>query len=175
MYRERGQVVPGDAATITTKEPFEAFYSRSLDTVFRTVLLVTRHPQRAEDAAHEAFARAFESWETVAGHPNPLAWTIRVALNRYASSWRVWRHETPEPPEIPVADQLPIDPFLLRAVWRLPRRQREVVALRVLADLSAEQTAQLLGISAGAVGTHLFRALGKLRENLAATDYAEAR
>jgi RNA polymerase sigma-70 factor (ECF subfamily) len=166
---------PGEGEGVAEIEPFEAFYSRSLNVVFRAVLLATRHPQRAEDAVHEAFARAFESWATVARHPNPLAWTIRVALNRHASSWRVWRRELPEPPDVAVADELPIDPFLLRAVWRLPRRQREVVALRVLADLSAEQTAQLLGISAGAVGSHLYRALGTLRENLAATDYAEAR
>ena len=106
---------------------------------------------------------------------NPLAWTILVALNAHSSGWRIWRRESPEPPDVAVADELPIDPFLMRAVWRLPRRQREVVALRILADLSAEQTAQLLGISAGAVGSHLYRALGTLRENLAATDYAEAR
>jgi RNA polymerase sigma factor (sigma-70 family) len=168
-------LIPGDDETVTTTEPFEAFYSRSLDVVFRAVLLTTRHPQRAEDAVHEAFGQAFESWETISRHPNPLAWTIRVALNRHASSWRIWRRELPEPPEIEVADELPIDPFLLRAVWRLPRRQREVVALRVLADLSAEQTAQLLGMTAGAVGSHLHRALGTLRENLAATEYAEAR
>jgi RNA polymerase sigma-70 factor (ECF subfamily) len=160
----------GDA----TVEPFEAFYARSLDSVFRAVLVTTRHSERAEDAVHEAFARALASWDSVGRHPNPLAWTIRVALNFHASSWRVWRREQPEPPEVAVADELPIDPFLLRAVWRLPRRQRQVVALRVLADLSAEQTADILGISAGTVGAHLHRALGKLRENLAATDYAEA-
>jgi RNA polymerase sigma factor (sigma-70 family) len=155
-------------------EPFEAFYARSLDPVFRAVLLTTRHSERAEDAAHEAFARALELWDTIGRHPNPLAWTIRVALNAHASSWRIWRREQPEPPEVAVADEMSIDPFLLRTVWRLPRRQRQVVALRVLADLSAEQTAEILGISPGAVGAHLHRALEKLRQNLAATDYAEA-
>ena len=160
-----------DEATI---EPFEAFYARSLDPVFRAVLLTTRHAERAEDAVHEAFGRALERWDSVGRHPNPLAWTTRVALNVHASGWRVWRHEQAEPPEVAVSDELPIDPFLLRAVWRLPRRQRQVVALRVLADMSARQTAEALGISEGAVGAHLHRALEKLRENLAATDYAEA-
>ncbi len=157
-----------------TVEPFEAFYARSLDPVFRAVLLTTRNSERAEDGAHEAFARALELWDTIGRHPNPIAWTIRVALNVHASSWRIWRREQPEPPEVVVSDELPIDPFLLRAVWRLPRRQRQVVALRVLADLSAAQTAAALGISEGTVGAHLHRALEKLRENLAATDYSEA-
>jgi RNA polymerase sigma factor (sigma-70 family) len=157
-----------------TLEPFEDFYARSIDLVFRAVLLATRNPEHAEDAAHEAFGRALRQWDTVGRHPNPLAWTIRVALNVNASSWRIWRLEQPEPPEVAIVDELPMDPFLIRAVWRLPRRQRQVVGLRILADLSAEQTAVALGISEGAVGAHLHRALAKLRENLASTEYAEA-
>ena len=155
-------------------ETFEAFYARSLDPVFRAVLLTTRHAERAEDAVHEAFGRALERWDSVGRHPNPMAWTIRVALNVNASGWRVWRHEQSEPPEVAVSDELPIDPFLLRTVWRLPRRQRQVVALRVLADLSAEDAAAARGISAGAVGAHLHRALETLRKNLEATEYGEA-
>jgi len=155
-------------------EPFEAFYARSIDLVFRAVLLATRNREHSEDAAHEAFARALRQWDTVGRHPNPLAWTIRVAINVNASSGRIWRREQPEPPEVAVVDELPMDPFLIRAVWRLPRRQRQVVGLRVLADLSAEQTAAALGISEGAVGAHLHRALATLRENLASSEYAEA-
>jgi RNA polymerase sigma-70 factor (ECF subfamily) len=66
-----------------------------------------------------------------------------------------------------------MDPWLLRAVWRLPRRQRQVVALRILLDLSAEQTAESLGITVGAVGAHLHRALGTLRTILGTTAFAE--
>ena len=82
---------------------------------------------------HEAFARALERWDRVSEHENPRAWVIRVALNYHQSSWRVWQREAPEPPEIAVEDELPIDPWLLRTVWRLPMRQRQVVALRILA------------------------------------------
>lgn len=59
-----------------------------------------------------------------------------------------------------------VDPALLEAVRSLPERQREVVALRVLLDLSAEQTAEVLGIDPGTVGTHLRRALAGLRAHL---------
>jgi RNA polymerase sigma-70 factor (ECF subfamily) len=48
-------------------------------------------------------------------------------------------------------------------IARLPRRQREVVALRVLADLSAEETGALLGIAPATVHVHLHRALAALR------------
>lgn len=153
---------------------FETFYRDALDPVYRAVLLATRHPERAEDAVHEAFARALARWDRVSVHENPRAWVIRVALNHHTSSWRIWQREAPEPPEIAVQDELPIDPWLLRTVWRLPRRQRQVVALRILADMSAEQTAETLGITVGAVGAHLHRALGTLRSMLGATAFAEA-
>ena len=70
----------------------------------------------SEDAAHEAFARARQLWDTIGRHPNPVASTIRVALNVHASTWRIWRHEQPGPPEVEVSDELPIDPFLLLSV-----------------------------------------------------------
>lgn len=53
------------------------------------------------------------------------------------------------------------------ALARLPRRQREVVALRYLADLSEAQVAASLGISTGSVKTHLHRGLISLRGRLA--------
>jgi len=154
-------------------EGFEAFYRDALDPVYRAVLLATRHPERAEDAVQEAFARALERWDRIRDHENPRAWVIRVALNYHRTGWRIWQREAPEPLEVAVEDELPIDPWLLRAVWRLPMRQRQVVALRFLSDLSAEQTAEALGITVGAVGAHLHRALRTLRTMLGATVFAE--
>ena len=66
--------------------------------------------------------------------------------------------------EIPYEDDT--DPRILEAVRALPSRQREVVALRVVLGLSAEQTATTLGIDPGTVGTHLCRALIALRRSL---------
>jgi len=151
---------------LTAAPSFEAFYLDSLDPVYRAVLLATRHPERAEDAVQEAFARALQRWNQVSGHESPRAWIIRVALNHDRSGWPIWQREATEPPEVAVEDELPIDPWLLRAVWRLPKRRRQVVALRILADLSAKQTAEAMGITAGAVGARLHRALGTLRAQL---------
>ena len=139
----------------TVRAGFEAFYLATLDPVYRAVLLVTRDPARAQDAVHDGFLRALQRWDVVSQHPNPKAWLIRVALNSSVSAWRVWRREQADPPPVPVEDELPIDPILLRAVFHLPKRQRQVVALRVLLDLGQDQTAELLGIAPGTVGLHL--------------------
>ena len=55
----------------------------------------------------------------------------------------------------------------MTALRALPRRQREVVALRVILDLDTYATAEALGISPGTVTVHLYRATTALRTALA--------
>ena len=155
---------------------FESFYTETRDPVYRAVVLATRRPDRAEDAVADAFARAYSRWDDVSHHPNPRAWVVRVALNRFVSGWRIWQREIWNMPDVmAVPDEArSLDPFLLRRLWRLPLRQRQVVALRVLLDLDTAQTAEALGIAAGTVGVHLARGLATLRTALAGTDYEEA-
>jgi hypothetical protein len=57
-------------------------------------------------------------------------------------------------------------PVVLAALRALPRRQREVIALRVFLDLDIATTARLLGIAPGTVGAHLSRAVTTLRAAL---------
>ena len=155
---------------------FADFYTTARDPVYRAVLLATRRPADAEDAVAEAFARACERWPRLSDHPNPTAWVIRTAMNRFISGWRRWRREVPDVPDLPMVipdESRSLDPFLLRQLWRLPERQRQVVALRVLADLDARTTAEALGIATGTVGVHLMRGLDALRTALGGTAYDE--
>ncbi|MBA2315863.1 MAG: sigma-70 family RNA polymerase sigma factor [Chloroflexi bacterium] len=160
-----------DGAATTRREKAASFadlYARSRDDVYRAVLLTVRDQHRAEDAVQEAFARAYADWDRIRVHPNPVGWVARVALNHATSLWRRLRRESTEPPPTTVApaDERPIDPLLIRAVWRLPRRQRQVVALRILLDQSIDQTAQSLGMAPGTVRAHLHRALRTLHEQI---------
>lgn len=63
---------------------------------------------------------------------------------------------------------------LVEGLRRLPRRQREVVALRYLADVSEAETARLLGCSTGTVKTHAHRGLAALRLGLEEEDRVRA-
>jgi RNA polymerase sigma-70 factor (ECF subfamily) len=51
----------------------------------------------------------------------------------------------------------------MAALGDLPERQRQVVALRILLELTGDETAAELGISPSTVGVHLHRALAALR------------
>lgn len=146
---------------------FETFYVASRDRVYRAVLVATRHQQTAEDATHEAYERAFARWDVLGRGPEPVAWVIRVALNQSTSWWRRRRREMPEPPEhASDVSRDPPDEALIRIIWGLPRRQRQVIALRILADQSIETTAAVMGISEGTVKSTLHRALASVRETL---------
>ncbi|MFC4115182.1 SigE family RNA polymerase sigma factor [Nonomuraea zeae] len=148
---------------------FEEFYRDSRDACLRAVVVGTGNPHLAEDLVAEAYAQAWSAWRKVRTHPAPRAWVVRTALNTHVSWWRRRRRE------IALADQdaegrqqaQGIDPALTAALRRLPRRQREVVALRVFLDLDTETTARTLGIAPGTVTAHLARAVATLRTDLA--------
>lgn len=152
-------------------DDFGEFYAARKDAVLRAVTVASGQAGGAEDAAAEAFTRAYGRWGQLHNHPNPTAWVIRTALNAQRSWWRRLIREVPgRVPERAAAE--PADgalPAYLRAlVAGLPVRQREVVALRVLADLTAEETAAVLGIAPATVHVHLHRAMSTLRAQLAA-------
>jgi RNA polymerase sigma-70 factor (ECF subfamily) len=154
---------------------FTDFYRETRPAVYRTVLLATRSPERADDAVQEAYTKALAAWPHVAAHPNPVAWVARVALNQATSWWRVRGRELPNPPDRPAApDERPMDEAITRLVWALPRRQRQVVAVRILLDQSTDETARLLGLSPGTVKTHLHRGLSSLRKALNAAGHMES-
>jgi RNA polymerase sigma factor (sigma-70 family) len=153
---------------------FASFYEEVRDRVFQAVLVTGRHPTRAEDAVGDAFAKAYEQWESVGRMENPTGWVIRVAINRYNTDWRIWRRERADPPDTgTVTADYPSDNHLVGLVWRLPRRQRQVVALRILADLSEAETGRTLGISTKTVSVHLHRALAALRSGMASAQPEE--
>jgi RNA polymerase sigma factor (sigma-70 family) len=150
---------------------FAEFYRETCDDCLRAVLVSVGDRDVARDLVDEAFARAFASWRTVSVHPAPEAWVIRTALNANISRWRRRRREVMVADPAGVANAAavdgavdsPVDPGIMAALMRLPVRQREVVALRLLLDLDTSRTAEVLGIAPSTVKAHLARALLALR------------
>ena len=156
---------------------FAEFFQASWEPCLRAVVAVVGSPQLAEDQVAEAFAKAWASWRKVRRHPVPRAWVVRTALNAGASWWRRRRRELPLGDHDLVAPGDlggGLDATLLTAIWRLPVRQREVIALRIFLDLDTATIARQLGIEAGTVRVHLSRGVTALRHELTPTQTMEA-
>jgi RNA polymerase sigma-70 factor, ECF subfamily len=121
----------------------------------------------AEDVTGETFARAVryrDSYDSTKGAP--VDWLIGIA-RRCIDDTLAARRPEPDPPELIASGDLEEDTLdrlmLWQAVGRLPERDRELIALRYGADLSARQIAGQLEMTPNAVEVALHRALGRLR------------
>jgi RNA polymerase sigma factor (sigma-70 family) len=163
---------------------FAQFYTSARDDCLRIVTVSVGDRQLAEDLVAEGFTRAWMSWRKVRQHPVPLAWVVRTALNARVSWWRRRRREVALEGDDPAAAGLDwaaapsqdwfFDDAVMVLLRRLPPRQRQVIALRLLLDLDMETTARILGISAATVGVHLHRGIAALRAEFAMADSQDA-
>lgn len=122
--------------------------------------------EEARDIAQETLARAYLRWRRIEGHAR--AWVGRVSSNlaldvvrRRARPEPHHDHDTGDPNDL-TAERLQ----LVAALSALPRRQRQAVVLRYLADLPEKQVAEELGCSVGSVKSAASRGLAALRESL---------
>ena len=155
---------------------FAEFYAAAWGDCLRIVMVSVADRPLAEDLVAEAFTKTWASWQIVRGLAEPRAWVIRTAMNARVSWWRRHRLEVTLGSQDTMAatsQDLALDSSLVAALRRLPVRQREVIALRLLLDLDTSATAAMLGISSSTVTTHLHRAIGALRRDIPARDDQE--
>jgi RNA polymerase sigma-70 factor (sigma-E family) len=124
--------------------------------------------EEAEDAAQEALARTYVHWARASA--NAEGWVARVAANQAIAIIRRRRRRLPfmAPSTLPGPDTSAERLALQEALRSLPRRQREVVVLRYLADVPEAEVALTLGCTVGTVKQHASRGLAALRRRLAA-------
>lgn len=134
----------------------------------------------AEDVAAEALTRAFGQWDKISVTTSYRSgWVLRTTTNLAIDVVRKKPSaELPDDAELPYgrsdffavakdsADEVALRLALVAALRELPERQREVVALRYLGDLTYSETATALGISSGTVARHVHRGLAGLRGQL---------
>ncbi|GJM39485.1 MAG: hypothetical protein DHS20C19_28520 [Acidimicrobiales bacterium] len=110
------------------------------------------------DAIADALAWAWEHRDRVVTFANPHGYLYRVAVN---AGRRVPR--TPDLPTVAATSLPEIEPGLVPALQGLSAMQRQCVWLVYACEWTYGETAEALGISASAVGTHLTRGLTRLR------------
>lgn len=147
-------------------------FEEAFDGLFRRAMVVSRRvlgdAASAEDTAAETMARAFAHWRKIGEQPWREGWVVRTATNLSLDVARKRNRMTDAPVREQAFedDDVAVRLALVAALGALPRRQREVVAMRHLGGLSEAETAAALQVSPGSVKTHLHRGLAALRTSM---------
>ena len=167
------------AAKTGRRAPFGELCERHMKQVFCVTRRIIRNREDAEDAAQECFLNAFVHLKDFDGRSKFATWLTRIAINAALMKLRKSRGarevpiDEPNPSSEPVAQRKcqyaapdPEESCSLRerkrivksAISGLRPRARNVVELIHLQEHTIRETAQILGISTGAVKTRMFHA-----------------
>jgi RNA polymerase sigma factor (sigma-70 family) len=171
----------GDAETVERARRGDAaayaeLVQRYTEMAFRTAYLVTGSAADAEDAAQDAFVKAYWALPRFRAGGSFRAWLLRIVGNearnrrraagrraalelRLASGLRAAADPSPEA----AAEASEERRALVGALNRMTEEDRQVISCRYLLQLSIEETAAALDIPEGTVKSRLSRALGRLR------------
>jgi RNA polymerase sigma-70 factor (sigma-E family) len=153
---------------------FEPFARRLRGWLRREAYHICGDWHEAEDLVQVALWKLHREWPSLTKGSGLWAYARRIVLHDFLSERRHsrWRREVltlvpaDDGPSVEQAEGTEDRVTLVLALRRLGPRQRAVVTLRFLADLSVEQTAQRLGCTPGTVTSQTVRALATLREDL---------
>jgi RNA polymerase sigma factor (sigma-70 family) len=166
----------GDAAA------YEEIVQTYQGIAFRVAYVIAGSAADAEEAAQDAFVKAYRALGRFRPGAPFRPWLLRIVANEARNRRRsAMRRESlalrtaaeqasgdaaPSPEAaVLVAEQRET---LLRALERLRDEDRDVLSCRYLLDLSEEETATALGLRRGTVKSRTSRALARLREHLEA-------
>jgi RNA polymerase sigma-70 factor (ECF subfamily) len=158
---------------------FEILMRRYNQRLFRVARGILADDAEAEDVAQEAWLRAFRELAGFRGEARFSTWLTRIACHDALARVHKRRRLVPitgggEPPEPPAETPGPerdlenreLQDLLRAAVEILPDPLRAVFCLREIEQLSTEQTADALGLTAENVRVRLHRAKRSLRQML---------
>jgi RNA polymerase sigma-70 factor (ECF subfamily) len=176
-----------EAAKQGDRVAFEILVGRHERMIFLRALRVTGNHEDAEDVVQQSFQKAFVHLNDFEGRSSFSTWLTRIALNealmlrRKCWKWREVSMEEPNAGEetcfaAEIADSGP-DPehrysqqewqrLLFAAIDELRPGMRSVLHICDLGERSIGETAEILGLSAGAVKSRVNRARKVLRDKL---------
>lgn len=154
--------------------------------IYRVAFAIVRDEVEADTITQDTFIQAYTHLSKFQGRSELETWLTRIAINRSRDSLRRRRFvslftrsndddgdeiafdpmdERPDPERETMAAQLGV--AIQRAEVRLSSQQKLIFRLRHYENLSLEEIADHLGLRAGTVRAHLFRAVHKVRKELA--------
>jgi len=162
-------------------ELFELVMRKYNRRIYRIVRAILKSDDDAEDVMQEAYVKAYAHLRDFAGRARFSTWLTRIAVHEAFARSRQGRRfelvenadtETPimthavRSPEQRASDS-ELGGILEQAIEELPAGFRAVLVLRLIEQLSVEETSEALDLTEETVKTRLHRARGVLQERLA--------
>lgn len=182
-------VPPSDADLIQRtlagdQEAYGLLVEKYQKRIYRVAFAILRSEMDADNVTQDTFVQAYLHLNKFEQRAELETWLTRIAINRARDILRSrrWlslsRSEDDTGPDI-VPE--PVDPSpdaesraavgeliraIERAAGRLSERQRTIFRLRHYEEMPLETIARMMGLRAGTVRAHLFRAIRKIRKEL---------
>lgn len=165
----------GSTQAARVAERLEQIYGGHRQGLFTVALSITHCAARAEDAVQEAFVRMCRNWSgemkgDLVAYAYAAVRNAAIDQRRRMKAQARARVDSIYNGRHAAADQGALDAererVIAEAIEELPDEQREAVVLRVYAQLSFAQIAQVVDAPLQTVATRYRRALERLRERL---------
>lgn len=148
---------------------FEAFFHAEYERLVRSLRLLLRSHQDAEDVAQESFVRVLERWDRVAFMESRDGYLYRVSLNLARRKKRSSARELKLGMSrlLPSRDpaDLPATRDVRQALESLPGRLREVLVLAEWIEMTTDEISRALGVKPSTVRVRLHRARKAFRDH----------
>ncbi|MFI5528689.1 SigE family RNA polymerase sigma factor [Kitasatospora sp. NPDC051853] len=152
------------------EDDFRSFYEGAYGQLVAHLYALTGDLGEAQDAAQEAFVRAWSHWGRLRAYENPVAWVRltgqRIAISRWRrarTALRSWVRHGEGPP---VPGPGPESVALVEALRRLPEAQRSALVLHHMGGRAVAEIAADEGVPVGTVKARLHRGRQALAELL---------
>jgi RNA polymerase sigma-70 factor (ECF subfamily) len=155
---------------MSVERGFDEFYLGTRSRVLTYLYSVGGDLTEAQDAAQEAYARAWQHWNTVSSAEQPEAWVRTVGWRLLAARWRSARarqrafRRLGAPPPVPPPSEDTVT--LVTALRQLPDAQRQAIVMHHLLDLPIVAIAAETGVAEGTIKARLSRGRTALAELL---------
>lgn len=162
------------SAPASAQDAIDELYRAHALGLVRFAFMLTGDRVTAEDVVQEAFIGLYRRWDRIRDQASVLPYlrtsVVNGARSAHRSRKRAGQLRLPADPPAWSAEAAVLDSedrkAVHAAVSRLPRRQREVLALKYYLDLAEHEIAAILRISRGTVSTTAARALVTLSKQL---------
>jgi RNA polymerase sigma-70 factor (sigma-E family) len=163
-----------DSTGAVSSSALSSLYQEHQVGLIRMAVLFMGDEATAEDVVQDVFLRMQDRPPRLDDEGKLLAYVRAAVLNGCRMALRrrkrMWRHTEPHEPPAWSAESAVIlsedRREVMRALHRLPRRQREALVLRYYLELSDQEAAGAMGVRPGTVRSTMTRALSALAREM---------